>query len=202
MIARILAATASLALAAACAQAPEEPKPLAQGSWSVDAEASSLSYVSIKAGDVAEANSFSGLSGSVSPDGAAMLAIDLATVDTGVAIRDQRMRDLFFEVAQYPTASVTAQIDPAAFGNLAIGQTITLPLTATVDIKGAETEVETEVAITRTAQDRVLATSTRPVIVYADALELTGGLAQLQEIAGLPSITPAVPVSFSIAFAR
>jgi len=39
-------------------------------------------------------------------------------------------------------------------------------------------------------------------VVYADALELNAGLAQLQELAGLDSITPAVPVSFSIAFER
>lgn len=195
-------APAALILTAACAQEPAEPAPLAQGEWSVDAAASSLSYVSVKAGEIAEANSFSGLSGSVTPDGAASLEIDLATVETGVDIRNERMRDIFFEVADHPTAKVTAQIDPAAFETLAVGASVTQPLEATLSVKGVEAPVETQVSVTRTGEDRVLVTSTRPVIVDAGALELSEGLATLQELAGLPSITPAVPVSFSIAFKR
>ena len=101
-------APAALILTAACSQAPAEPAPLAQGEWSVDAAASSLSYVSVKAGEIAEANSFSGLSGSVTPDGAATVEIDLATIETKVDIRNERMRDIFFEVANHPKATVTA----------------------------------------------------------------------------------------------
>ncbi len=201
MIKRFLAA-AAFTLTAACAQAPEEPAPLTQGAWSVDGDASSLSYVSIKSGEIAEANRFSGLSGSVTPEGAATVEIDLATVETKVDIRNERMRDIFFEVAEYPTATVSAQIDPAAFESLPVGASVEQPLKATLTVKGVEAPVETQVSVTRTAQDSVLVTSKEPVIVYADALELTDGLAKLQELAGLPSITPAVPVTFSIAFKR
>ena len=197
----VLAFAAPLALAA-CAQAPAEPAPLAEGAWSVDAGASSLSYVSVKAGEIAESNSFSGLSGSVSPEGAASVEIDLATIETKVDIRNERMRDIFFEVAEFPTASVSAQIDPAAFETLAIGESMVQPLKATLNVKGVEAPVDTQVSVTRTGENGVLVTSIEPVIIYADALKLTEGLATLQELAGLPSITPAVPVSFSIAFRR
>lgn len=200
MIRAILAA--ATLLIAACVQAPAEPTPLVQGEWSVDASASSLSYVSVKAGEIAEANSFSGLSGGVTAEGAASLEIDLATVETKVDIRNERMRDIFFEVAQFPTASVTAQIDPTAFEALGVGESTVQPLEATLSVKGVETSVETQVSVTRTGEDDVLVTSVEPVIIYADALELTDGLATLQELAGLPSIAPVVPVSFSIAFQR
>ncbi|MEL6737384.1 MAG: YceI family protein [Pseudomonadota bacterium] len=197
-----LCAAATLILTAACTQAPAEPAPLAQGAWEVDASASSLSYVSVKSGEIAEANSFSGLSGSVTPEGAASLEIDLSTIETKVDIRNERMRDIFFEVADHPTASVTASIDPAAFETLSVGESITQPLKATLSVKGIEAPVETEVLVTRTSEDGVLVTSIEPVIVYADALKLTEGLGKLQELAGLPSITPVVPVSFSITFKR
>ncbi len=193
---------AALLLTAACAQTPAEPAPLAEGAWSVDGGASSLSYVSVKSGEIAEANSFSGFSGSVTADGAANVEIDLATIETKVDIRNERMRDIFFEVADFPKATVTAQIDPAAFATLGVGESTVQPLKATVTVKGVEAPIETEVSVTRTGEDGVLVTSIEPVILYADALELTGGLATLQELAGLPSITPAVPVSFSIAFTR
>jgi len=195
-------AASALTLTAACAQAPAEPAPLAQGSWSVDASASSLSYVSVKSGEIAESNSFSGLSGGVTPAGTASLEIDLSSVETKVDIRNERMRDIFFEVADHPNATVTATIDPTAFDTLAVGDSVAQPLKATVNVKGVEAPVDTLVSVTRTGEDSVLVTSTEPVIVYADALELTDGLATLQELAGLPSITPVVPVSFSIAFKR
>ena len=127
----VLAFAAPLALAA-CAQAPAEPAPLAEGAWSVDAGASSLAYVSVKAGEIAESNSFSGRSGSVSPEGAASVEIDLATIETKVDIRNERMRDIFFEVADHPTATVSAQIDPAAFDALALGESVVQPLEATL----------------------------------------------------------------------
>ena len=195
-------APAALILTAACAQAPAEPTPLAQGSWSVDAAASSLSYVSVKSGEIAESNTFTGLSGSVTAEGAASVEIDLSTIETKVDIRNERMRDIFFEVADHPKATVTAQIDPAVFDTLAIGASVTQPLEATLTVKGVEAPVDTQVSVTRTSENGVLVTSTEPVILYADALELTEGLATLQELAGLPSITPVVPVSFSIAFKR
>ncbi|MEO0699040.1 MAG: YceI family protein [Pseudomonadota bacterium] len=197
----VLAPTA-LILAAACSQAPAEPAPLVEGSWAVDAKASSLSYVSVKSGEIAESNSFSGFSGSVTPEGAASLEIDLSTIETKVDIRNERMRDIFFEVADYPSASVTATIDPAAFETLGVGESAVQPLKATLSVKGIEAPIETQVSVTRTGEDGVLVTSLEPVILYADALELTDGLATLQELAGLPSITPVVPVSFSIAFKR
>lgn len=202
LLSPLCAVLAPAFLLAACAQAPAEPTPLAEGSWSVDAEASSLSYVSVKSGEIAEPNTFSGLSGSVAPDGTAAIEIDLASLETGVDIRNERMRDIFFEVADHPTATITAKLDPAAFGALALGESTVQPLKATLNVKGVEAPVDTKVTVTRIAQDRVLATSTEPVIVYADALELTEGLARLQELAGLPSITPAVPVTFSIVFER
>ncbi|MEL7445255.1 MAG: YceI family protein [Pseudomonadota bacterium] len=199
--ARTVAIVPALVLAA-CAQAPAEAPPVTDAAWTVDGEASQLHYVTVKSGEIAENNKFTGLSGSVSPAGAATIEIDLASVETGVDIRDERMRDVFFEVADYPTATVSAQIDPELFDGMGVGDSVTQPLDATVTVKGVETAIQTEVSVTRVSDDRVLAVSTDPVIVYADALDLTGGLALLQELAGLPSITPAVPFSFSIAFER
>lgn len=199
--AAMLAAPALLALTA-CAGAPEAPPPANTGEWQVVPDASRLTYVSVKSGEVLETNRFTGLSGSVSEDGTATVTIDLASLETGVDIRNQRMRDLFFEISDYPTATVTAEIDPVAFADLAIGETMVQPLDATLELKGVEGAIETQVDVTRTAPDRVVASSSEPVIVYADAFGLGEGIEQLREIAGLPSITPAVPVTFALTFER
>ncbi len=198
-----VAVVAALVGLAACSPAETEaPTPLAEGTWSIDSEASRLSYVTVKSGEIAEANDFTGLTGTVAPDGAATIEIDLATVSTGVDIRDERMREVFFDVAKFPTATITAQVDPAAFEALGVGESTVQTLAATVAVKGVSTNINAELEVTRVADNRVLAVSTEPVIIYADALDLTDGLDQLQELAGLPSITPAVPVTFSLAFER
>jgi polyisoprenoid-binding protein YceI len=209
---RSFALTAALALGlAACAEQPagDAPggetataAPLAEGTWALDPAGSRLSYVSIKAGEVAEANRFDTLGGAVAADGTATLDIDLASVNTGVDIRNERMREIFFGVAEFPKANVTAKLDPAAFAGLAVGQSLTRPLKANVTIKGASSDVETEVLVTRVAENRVTVVPTAPVIVSTDMFGLTDELGELRALAQLPSITPAVPVTFSLAFTR
>ena len=205
MITTIKATATTIGLAAAitltaCGQT--EPAAVTEGAWTLDGEASTLAYVSIKSGEIAETNEFEKLSGSVAADGAAKVEIDLGSLETGVDIRNERMRDIFFNVAEFPTATVSAKIDPAAFEKLAVGESTTMALPATLSVKGVETAVEPEVTVTRAGPDRVSVVTIKPVIVMADALDLTDGLAELQELAGLPSITPAVPVTFSLAFNR
>jgi len=204
-----LAAVLALGLAA-CAQpaadAPEdaaaEAAPVTEGAWTLDPAASRLSYVSIKAGEIAEANRFDKLAGTVAADGTASLDIDLASVSTGVDIRNERMREIFFQVADNPKATVTAKLDPAAFAGLAVGQSLTRPLKASVTVKGATGEIETEVLVTRVSDDRVTVVPTAPVIVTTDMFGLTDELGELRALAQLPSITPAVPVTFTLAFTR
>jgi polyisoprenoid-binding protein YceI len=202
-----LAAVLALGLAACAEQDPDAPAtaevtPLAEGVWTLDPAGSRLSYVSIKAGEIAENNRFETLSGTVAADGTAEVSIDLSSVSTGVDIRNERMRDIFFEVVDNPKAVVTAKLDPAAFAGLAVGQSITRPLTATIALKGVESEIETEVLVTRASADRVTVVPTAPVIISTDMFELTDELGELRALAQLPSITPAVPVTFTLAFTR
>jgi len=205
---RPLALVAALVLGlTACGQqasapAAEQVAPLTDSAWTLDPADSRLSYVSIKAGEIAEANRFDSLAGIVAADGTATIDIDLASVNTGIDIRNERMREIFFDVAGNPKATVTAKLDPAAFAALAVGQSITRPLTASVAIKGVEQEIETEVLVTRVSADRVTVVPTAPVIISTDMFELTDELGELRALAQLPSITPAVPVTFTLSFTR
>jgi polyisoprenoid-binding protein YceI len=195
---------------AACSPAPTtegardvpEAALATEGEWKVDPAASHLSYVSLKAGEIAEPNHFERLRGTVANDGAAQIEIDLASVSTGVDIRDERMREIFFQVADYPTAVVTAQLDPAAFAALSIGQVIVQSLDATLALKGLEAPIATRVQVARVSENRVLVTTIAPVIITTDMFGLTDELGELRALAQLPSISPAVPVSFTLAFQR
>ncbi len=198
---RLAVFAAALTLTACAPGAPEAPS-VDKGSWALNGDASRLSYVSVKADEIAETNEFKALSGSVSEAGEAVLEIDLASVSTGVDIRNERMREVFFEVANNPKAAITAAIDARSFASLKVGDNNIENVEGTLSMKGVEIDVEAEVDVTRTGPDRVTVVTTKPVIVAAESLELTDGLAQLQELANLPSITPVVPVTFSLTFER
>lgn len=187
---------------AACSPAAEDPTPLT-GNWTLDSKASRLDYVTIKQGTIVEANSFERLSGSVSADGAAEIVIELASVSTGIDIRDERMREVLFNVSANPSAAVKAQLDPAEFAaGLSLGESMRVNVEAQLLLAGTRQPIDLELQVTRIAQDRVQVASAKPVVVSAASFELTPGLDRLRELAGLESITPAVPVTFSVVFER
>ncbi|BDW99353.1 YceI family protein [Maricaulis maris] len=193
---RLPAILACLSLVAACSA------PVASGDWQLDTERSTLSFVSIKSGEIAEAHSFSGLSGSVTTDGRAELVIDLDTVETGIDIRNERMREHLFQADRFATARVTTTLDLAALADLGVGERRSLTLPAVLDLHGMRLDLEADVTVTDIDGRQVLVESRAPVMVHVEDFGLAGGLATLQELAGLPSITPVSPVSFSLLFTR
>lgn len=170
--------------------------------WTVQPEGSSLSYVSIKNGDTGEVNKIAGLSGNVEDDGTAALVLDLATVDTGIDIRNERVKTILFNVAEMPTAGIAAKLNMADFEGLKAGDVAKAEFTVTVTLHGQEVEYDVDAEIARLSDDEVLVSTTAPVLVSAEDFELTAGLDELQKLAGLDSISPVVPVTFTLVLKR
>jgi polyisoprenoid-binding protein YceI len=170
--------------------------------WALDGNASSFFYVTTKAAAVTEVNSFSGLSGSISDNGKASFMIDLATVDTTVEVRDQRMRDVLFQVAKFPSAMVTVDVDAEALDNMSAGVSITGRYTAEVALHGMTQDLMADLQITKLEDDSILVQVARPLIVSASAFGLQAGVDELQKVAALPSITPGVVVDFTLVYRK
>ncbi len=172
----------------------------AQADWQLDAAASSLYYVTSKASAVSEVNSFATLNGGIDAQGKATLGIDLASVQTNIEIRDQRMREIVFQTAQFPQASVTVQVDAAALAAMAPGSSSTAEYTATVDLHGVSQEVTAALQIVKLDADSVQVQNARPLLVAAGSFGLAEAVEQLREIAGLPAINPNVVVDFTLVY--
>ena len=170
--------------------------------WTLDDERSTMGFVTIKNGDTAEASMFSGLEGGVAEDGTATISIPLASVETFIDIRNERMRELLFRVADFPMATVTASIDMDALAALAPGDRAMSDVEITVAVNGAEADYPGSVSITRIDEGTVAVGTARPLIADARDLGYEGGLDDLREIAGLDAISPAVPVTFDLLFTR
>jgi len=174
--------------------------PAAWAEWTLNNDHSQLSFVSIKAGDIGEVHRFNHLSGGIASDGKMTVAIQLASVDTAIAIRDERMQALLFDTELFPRATVIAQLAPAALAELEVGSATALEVPATVTLHGRELTINAEVLAARLNQSTLLVTSLRPIIVNAGAVGLSEGVERLREIAGLPAISQAVPVTFTLSF--
>lgn len=170
--------------------------------WTLDDTASSISYVTIKNGDTAEANLLTSLEGSVSEEGIATVDISLASVETFIDIRNERMREILFQVADFPLASIAAEIDMEKLAAMGAGETAESEFGLTVETHGTTANYGATAYVTRISEDRVIVNSKAPVIVYASDLGYEEGIAKLREIAGLDSIQTVVPVSFNLAFDR
>ncbi len=170
--------------------------------WKLDSDGSVVSYASTKNGEVVEPNVFTGLTGEVSDEGAATLEIAMASLETFIDIRNERMREFVLNVADYPVATLSADLDMATFAALAPGDVVESTFEVMISASGAETSYEATALVTRAADNRVLVASKAPIVVYAEDFGYLDGLAKLQEIAGLDSITPIVPVSFSLQFMK
>ncbi len=166
--------------------------------WQVDADDSTLAFVSVKKDMIGEVHTFDSLSGTLAADGKFSLMIDLASVNTGIDIRNQRMRDFLFEVSKFASATATGQLTSDLVGGLEVGASEVIDLPFTLSLHGVEKSLTASVQVSKLAGDKVAVATVKPVIINAADFALTGGVAKLQELAALPSIAAAVPVTFSL----
>lgn len=170
----------------------------AQADWTVDNNDSRLSYVTIKANTIAEVNYFEEVDGLLDADGHFELNIMLASVETGIPIRNERMRQLFFDTEVFPTATLSADLDMEPLMSLASGEQMVLATGAQLTLLGNQADLTVDAVVARLDAHTLLVSSLQPLVINAEALGLGAGVEQLREIAGLPSISPAVPVSFRL----
>ena len=168
--------------------------------WRLDTAASSLNFISTKANTAAEVHRFKSLEGGVDADGKATLIVNLASVDTAIEIRDQRMRELLFEVDRFPTAAVAARIDMTMVNQLIPGDRVTIDAEAQLLLHDTESSLTLVLDVLKLQEDRLLVISNRPVVINAGQVGLLRGVEKLREIAGLTSISPAVPITFALYF--
>ncbi|RPA32625.1 YceI family protein [Shewanella frigidimarina] len=172
------------------------------GDWQVNQDHSRVSFISIKKADVAEVHHFKQVAGALTDAGAFSLSIDLSSVDTGIEIRDQRMQTVLFEVAQFPKLTLDAVVNPKLLAGLKVGDTLTTQVEATIKLHGQKQQKSFEVLVAKLSDKKMVISSLAPVIVQANEFDLVSGVEKLKEMAGLPSISLAVPVSFVLTLAQ
>jgi polyisoprenoid-binding protein YceI len=164
--------------------------------WNVDNSQSTLSFVSVKKGNVAEVHQFKSISGQMANNGEFKLDIALESVNTGIDVRDSRMREFLFDVVTFPTATLTAKVEPNVIEQVTTGETMRISVDAMLSLHGQTQPLTLDVLVTKLTTNSVLVVAAKPVVLNVADFDLVNGVEKLRELAGLPSISHAVPVSF------
>lgn len=172
----------------------------AHADWYLDNESSRLSFVTTKNTDIAEVQRFLVLHGKVDSQGAAQLEVELESINSGVPLRDERMRNDLFGIKQFPDAQINAHINLQPINDLAAGAQVELRLPISVTLHGKTQTYSAELLATRLDDRRFQVVTLEPLVVHAEDFDLLEGIATLRKAAGLSQISLSVPVGAVLIF--
>lgn len=169
--------------------------------WTMQPGQSVLNFQSVKNQVIVETGSFAALSGAISANGEVSIEIPLDSVDTKVDLRNVRMRFMFFESFKFPTATVTATLDPATLEDLPKVRRKLVDIPLVLDLHGVRRQLQTQAIVTLLSEDSVAVSTSVPISVAVADFDLAEGLEKLMEASGF-AILPSAFVSFDFVFSR
>jgi len=173
-----------------------------QAAWQLDPAQSQLRFVSVKNGVVAEVHQFRQLSGSWANDGQVTVQIPVASIDTLIPIRNERMLEHVLNAKTFPTIQASATIAPKLLSDLMIGASMQHSTELSLTLLDQTQTLPVQLTLTKLAEGKIQASTTAPVIVNSASFKLETGVRKLQEIAQLNDISLLVPVTFVVEFSR
>jgi polyisoprenoid-binding protein YceI len=168
--------------------------------WKLVADLSEINFISTKKQHVSEIHQFDKFTGKLNDKGLFTLEIDLASVNTGIDIRNERMKEHLFDVKQFSSAVLSAEIDLNLLDAITEGTSQFMTVNAMLNLHGKSKALTLNIVVTGLADTKLSVTSVRPVIVNVNDFALFSGVEKLRELAQLPSISHTVPVSFYLTF--
>jgi polyisoprenoid-binding protein YceI len=193
----------SIVVVAGCVSAPEQGSTVAAKNWQVDNTQSSVNFVTTKAGQagvggIGEVQTFKRFSGSLDANGKIDFAIDLASVDTGVEIRDERLRTMLWNVKATPTASFSAKLGAEALKSLDGAVTRDMDVEGTLTMAGQTKPVAAKLRVARLGGNAMMVTTRTPIVVNANDYGLKAGVEAMREVMNLNFLASTAPVSFAL----
>lgn len=173
---------------------------LATDAWVLDAANSSISFTSVKNGNLAEGNWFTALSGGITKSGRARLQVDLHSVNTLIPIRDERMVRMLFNKGRYAVFQAELGAGFEALPVVGGDRPQPMPVAGKLSLNGQVHRLSAELGARLVAPGRVLVFTNRTIIIPADQFGLLAGIEALRAVAGLQSIAHQVPIQFVLLF--
>ncbi|MEG5264545.1 YceI family protein [Pseudomonas sp. JDS28PS106] len=172
----------------------------AHAGWYLDNESSRLSFTSTKNADIAEVHRFLVLHGKVDDKGLAEVEVELESVNTGIPLRDERIREQVFQIGKYPSARISARLDLRPINALAPGAQLELRLPLNVRLAGQSHSYNAQLLATRLDDRRFQVVTLEPLVVHAQDFGLVPNFNALRASARLSALSLSVPVGAVLIF--
>ncbi len=166
--------------------------------WEVDPTGSHIGFASVKNDLIAENHTFTEVTGRVSVAGEANIKVTLASVETLIPLRNERMQTMLFNIAKFPQATITSEVPVNELSLMATGESSVLDIELLIDLHGKELKKSVPVKVTSIGDNGFDVSSLGPIIVHASQFALSDSVDALRKIAGLQSIDLMVPVTFDL----
>ncbi|NDW21305.1 YceI family protein [Alteromonas hispanica] len=173
----------------------------AAADWTIDGDTSALHFLSTKNSQVTEVHKFDSFKGNLSDSGKLNVEVDLSSVNTAIDIRNKRMQEMLFNVSKYATANFEATLTDTMM-KLNAGDVVNGKVDGILTLHGQAVPTTFAVTVSQVDEDTLTVSTSAPTLIKAESFGLAKGVAALQEIAGLKSITTTVPVTFSVTLKR
>lgn len=170
----------------------------AESGYTLDSELSNITFATIKKQFVVEPASIKASSGGLTKDGQFSIMLDLKSLSTGIAIRDQRLNELYFESMTFPEVKIAGKIDPSILSSDPQNTTIS----AEVTLHGMTKKIDFPVVVIPT-DGFVMVNSASTIIVNgADFRISTDNLNKLSATVGGLALSDKIPLSFNLIFEK
>ncbi|MFT6421066.1 MAG: polyisoprenoid-binding protein YceI [Porticoccus sp.] len=167
----------------------------------MDSSRSTLNITSVKNDRLAELFAFERVSGTIDDaSGKASIEVALDSIDSGIEIRDERMRKYLFNTEAFKTASFTADIDLKALKSLKPGEQREIELKGELAMSGHTVPISFQTQVTRLNSGALSVATVAPGFIDVTRHKMAPGIEKLRSLAGLDNISLAVPVTFSVVF--
>ena len=174
----------------------------AAADWSVNSAQSSLNFVSVKNDVVAETHSFKDLTGSLTEAGDFAVAIPAMSIDTMIPIRNERILEHVLTAKQYATINAKGKVDSKVLAGLKTGESVVVDQALDLTLLTKTQSLTAKVKVTKVSDSQLVVTTVAPIMLDVNKFELNAGVEKLRELAGLKSISPMVPTTFSLVLVK
>ncbi|EGM79314.1 hypothetical protein Rhein_0449 [Rheinheimera sp. A13L] len=174
----------------------------AAADWSVNSEQSSLNFVSVKNEVVAETHSFKELTGKLTSAGEFSVAIPVMSIDTIIPIRNERILEHVLAAKEYATINAKGKVDSKVLTGLKTGDSVTVDQKLDLTLLTQSQSLTAKVKVTKVSDSQLVVTTVAPIMLDVNKFKLNAGVEKLRELAGLNSISPMVPTTFSLVLVK
>jgi polyisoprenoid-binding protein YceI len=175
----------------------------AHAAWHVDNGQSTFNFVSSKApaqgvATVEEVQTFKQIDGTVGDDGKLEFSVELGSVETNIPLRNERLKEMLFKVADNPKAVFTGTVDARQFKAMRVGGLADVDLNGQLTINGQSRPLTTSLRAVKLASGALRVSTSVPIIVNLKDYGLQDGVEALRTVMKLNVLASSAPVTFSV----